>query len=64
MIGHCILCDDTRWVCESHEDQPWTGPDACTCCGAGSPFPHCNKPEAEARQPRGFRNMFDNGAES
>ncbi|MGY3447146.1 ATP-dependent DNA ligase [Bradyrhizobium sp. USDA 4473] len=28
-----------------HPDQPWTGPHACTCGGAGAPCPRCNKSE-------------------
>ncbi|MHC2251075.1 hypothetical protein ACVILK_000767 [Bradyrhizobium embrapense] len=56
-----MLCDDTRWVCENHPDQPWTGNHACQCGGAGAPCPKCNKPgDGDIPQlPRGFRNMFE-----
>jgi hypothetical protein len=53
----CLLCEDSGWVCENHPDQPWEGPHACTCGGAGSPCPACNKPrEGEPpRLPKGFK---------
>lgn len=38
----CPACEDERWVCESHPDQPWSGPHGCTCGGAGMPCPICN----------------------
>jgi hypothetical protein len=28
--------------CENHPDQPWEGPHACSCGGAGMPCPVCN----------------------
>jgi hypothetical protein len=31
----CLVCEDTGWVCENHPDQPWEGPHACQCGGAG-----------------------------
>lgn len=39
----CKRCQDERWVCENHEDSPWTKskPNGCTC-GAGAPCPDCN----------------------
>lgn len=39
----CKRCQDERWVCENHEDRPWTKskPGGCTC-GAGAPCPDCN----------------------
>jgi hypothetical protein len=30
---------DEGWVCESHPDQPFAGPHACRCGGAGIPCP-------------------------
>ncbi|MGY3607696.1 MULTISPECIES: hypothetical protein [unclassified Bradyrhizobium] len=39
----CAGCDNSRWVCENHPDQPWLGVHACTCGGAGMPCPFCNK---------------------
>jgi len=52
----CTLCDDTGWVCEEHQDQPWEGPHACSCGAAGAPCPHCNRPDDSEppRLPRGF----------
>jgi hypothetical protein len=52
----CLLCEDTGWVCENHPDQPWGGPHACSCGGAGMPCLQCNKPpEGEPpRLPKGF----------
>jgi hypothetical protein len=52
----CQLCDDTGWVCEVHPDQPWEGPHAYTCGGAGAPCPSCNatSPEEPPRPPKGF----------
>jgi hypothetical protein len=35
----CLLCEDSGWVCEVHQDQPWEGPHACTCGAAGAPCP-------------------------
>lgn len=39
----CKRCQDERWVCENHEDRPWSRekPNGCTC-GAGAPCPDCN----------------------
>jgi len=53
----CMVCEDVGWVCENHPDQPWDGPDACTCGGAGAPCHACNRPAAGdiPRMPRGFR---------
>jgi hypothetical protein len=49
----CLCCDDTGWVCENHSDQPWIGPHACTCGGAGAPCPRRNTPTAG--EPRVFQ---------
>ncbi len=38
----CARCDNCRWVCENHPDQPWLGDYACECGGAGAPCPVCN----------------------
>ena len=52
----CIPCDDTGWVCENHPDQPWEGPHACTCGGAGAPCRRCNP--ATAIEPPPLPNWF------
>lgn len=43
-MSDCKNCDGTGWVCENHENKPWTGystrKDACDC-GAGMPCPVC-----------------------
>ena len=26
---HCLLCEDSGWVCENHRTEPWEGPHAC-----------------------------------
>ena len=41
----CEACDSTGWVCEGHQDQPWQGPRACGCGGAGAPCKRCNDME-------------------
>ncbi|WP_156526917.1 hypothetical protein [Bradyrhizobium sp.] len=38
----CPRCDGTHWVCESHPERPWDGPNACGCGAAGDPCPDCN----------------------
>jgi len=43
----CLLCEDEGWVCESHRDQPFAGPHACRCGGAGHPVP-----EVQSLKPR------------
>jgi hypothetical protein len=57
----CQLCEDTGWVCENHPDQPWEGPHACTCGGAGAPCPACNRsaPDEPPRLPKGFEPDHD-----
>ena len=52
----CLFCDDTGWVCENHPDQPYTGPHACQCGGAGAPCPACNPSTGDEppRLPKGF----------
>src|SRR5450631_3266898 len=35
----CFVCEDCGWVCESHPERPWEGEHACTCGGAGMPWP-------------------------
>ena len=53
----CLLCEDCGWVCENHPDQPWTGPRAFACGGAGAPCPRCNAATQDepARLPKGFK---------
>ena len=42
----CAICAGTGWVCENHNDKPWSGgmpDDFVSCCGgAGMPCPKCN----------------------
>jgi hypothetical protein len=38
----CARCLDTGWVCETHDDGPWDGENACGCGMAGMPCPVCN----------------------
>jgi hypothetical protein len=58
---YCEPCREGRhytgWVCEDHPDQPWEGPHACACGGAGAPCPHCNAATADEppRLPKGFK---------
>ncbi len=42
MNKSCPICEGIGWVRENHPDQPWQGPHACTCGGAGAPCPRCN----------------------
>jgi hypothetical protein len=49
-MAECFLCEDCRWVCESHPERPWRGVYACGCGSAGAPCPSCNRPaEGEVR---------------
>jgi hypothetical protein len=45
------------WVCEWHDDCPWSGQNACGCGGAGMPCPSCNvsNPDNPPRLPAGFQ---------
>jgi hypothetical protein len=57
-VKPCLQCDDEGWVCENHPDQPFAGPHACRCGGAGMPCPKCNPSSGEddpPRLPRGFK---------
>jgi hypothetical protein len=56
MNKSCPICEGIGWVCENHPDQPWTGPHACTCGGAGAPCPRCNAATSDEtpRLPKGF----------
>lgn len=50
----CLVCDDTRWVCEEHPDRPWEGSArACGGGGAGMPCPACSPADADTL-PAGF----------
>jgi hypothetical protein len=53
----CARCDNCRWVCEAHPDQPWLGARACTCGAAGAPCPVCNQSDESAAPdlPEGFQ---------
>jgi hypothetical protein len=56
----CLCCEDCSWVCENHPDQPWEGPHACTCGGAGMPCPKCNSSKDEPpRLPKGSETDAD-----
>lgn len=41
-MKHCVICDNTGWVCEGHGNHPWAGvsnrPDSCDH-GPGVPCP-------------------------
>ena len=57
----CARCRDTYWVCETHDDRPRDGEQACGCGGAGMPCPACNVP-ADGERPRlpaGFTPTLD-----
>jgi hypothetical protein len=47
----CARCDNCRWVCENHPDQPWEGPRACGCGAPGDPCPVCNSRIDEDTEP-------------
>ena len=55
----CPTCLDEGWVCENHQDKPWT-PAGCRC-GAGAPCPACNPYDKETlpRMPEGTRLIID-----
>jgi hypothetical protein len=42
-MRYCLRCDNSRWVCETHDDRPFLGDNACDCGGAGAPCPACNR---------------------
>ena len=44
----CQRCQDVGWVCETHDDRPWSLdlPNGCVC-GAGEPCPDCNSSDGE-----------------
>lgn len=53
---NCLCYEDELWVCETHPDQPFSGPHACRCGGASKPCPKCNPSSQDEppRLPRGF----------
>jgi hypothetical protein len=55
----CARCQDTYWVCETHDDRPWDGEYACDCGAAGMPCPNCNPSDRDhpPRLPAGFRRV-------
>jgi hypothetical protein len=57
----CNICKDTGWVCENHPRQPWEGPHACDCGGAGMPCATCNMSDegTSPRLPDGFKTDID-----
>jgi hypothetical protein len=52
----CTRCRDTYWVCETHDDRPWSGDKACGCGGAGMPCRPAMFPIQTIR--RGCRRAF------
>jgi hypothetical protein len=50
---HCRRCQDARWVCENHPDEPWTPAHEAECGGAGMPCPVCNEPHDGERPAMG-----------
>ena len=55
MTIKCCACMDTLWVRENHPAQPWDGPAAGGCGGAGMPCPACKQTADERpRLPAGF----------
>ena len=50
----CFRCDDTRWVCEAHPDQPWLGARVCYCGAPGDPCLDCNTTKPPS-MPSGFK---------
>lgn len=51
----CENCKDNFWVCEEHDNVPFTGRDQECCGGAGMPCPQCNavEPPEFPRMPPG-----------
>lgn len=42
LVVDCENCNNQRWVCENHSDQPWNDGDPECCGGAGAPCGKCN----------------------
>ena len=65
LIVPCSTCADTGWVCEEHNDKPWSGgmpDDFVSCCGgAGMPCPKCNPCDDHTapRELTGSRPVWD-----
>jgi hypothetical protein len=60
----CGVCEDTGWVCETHENRPGAcsaSPRACRCGAPGMPCLVCNEPESNERprMPAGFAPRDD-----
>lgn len=58
-MQYCVRCDNSRWVCETHNERPLLGDYACNCGAAGAPCPACNRadpadPASVPGMPRGF----------
>src|SRR4051794_30355397 len=52
----CKSCAGTGWVCENHQDRPWSDKLRNGClCGGGAPCPKCNVPG----EPPDIRGQFD-----
>ena len=59
MTTKCARCDDTGWVCETHDDRPWRD---CDCGAPRMPCPDCNAsagPHDPPRMPPGFTVTLD-----
>lgn len=41
-VQSCDRCDNCRWACENHNNQPWLGARVCGCERAGVPCSICN----------------------
>jgi hypothetical protein len=65
MTPKCARCDNTRWICEAHDDLPWdcgSSPRACKCGAPGMPCPDCNAstgPHDPPELPPGFTVTVD-----
>jgi len=46
-MQHRVRCDDSRWVCEVHDQRPFLGENTCDCGAAGAPCPTCNRTDPE-----------------
>jgi hypothetical protein len=51
---NCPLCEDERFVCEKHPENPWPHDD---CAGPGLQCPVCQDPDARPELPAGWRSI-------
>jgi hypothetical protein len=56
-VQSCDRCDNCRWACENHNNQPWLGARVCGCEGAGVPCSICNAADVATvpETPDGFQ---------